>query len=143
MTHGTAVAVAADGTLVIHNEPAWRRHGPRTVQLATSLWFTLNGMLHCIPVGFVSDGGSIPRLWWWLVGHPFAPDAVLAFFVHDYLHRQKHLANVTSKRAHWVLYVTLRALHVGLLRRSLMYSAVAVFGGRWQLAPLPSTNHGP
>lgn len=42
--------------------------------------------------GFVSDGGSIPRLAWTLVNcTPFTPSWVVAFFIHDALYASELL----------------------------------------------------
>lgn len=43
-----------------------------------------------IPAGFVTNGASIPRFFWRLVGDPFAPDYVCAAVVHDWLWGNAH-----------------------------------------------------
>jgi hypothetical protein len=41
------------------------------------------GKLHIVPNGFVTDGASIPALFWMSVGHPFDPDFICAALIHD------------------------------------------------------------
>ena len=36
-----------------------------------------------VDAGVYTDGASIPRLFWVIVGHPFEPDVIAAAFVHD------------------------------------------------------------
>lgn len=38
-----------------------------------------------VPKGFVSDGASIPRLLWVVLGSPFSPKLIRAAIQHDYL----------------------------------------------------------
>ena len=40
-----------------------------------------------IPADFVTDGASIPKMCWKLIGHPFHPKIIEAGVVHDYLYR--------------------------------------------------------
>ncbi len=42
------------------------------------------GKLHVVPNGFVTDGASIPGLFWLAVGHPFDPDYICAAVIHDF-----------------------------------------------------------
>lgn len=49
-----------------------------------SVWPAI-GFDVAIPKGYVSDGYSIPRLAWLLVGHPFGQEHLIPAFVHDYL----------------------------------------------------------
>jgi hypothetical protein len=41
------------------------------------------GTTHFIPNGFVTDGASIPGLFWLTVGHPFDPAFICAAVIHD------------------------------------------------------------
>lgn len=38
-----------------------------------------------VPAGFISDGASIPKSLWWLVGPPIASNHLIPSVVHDYL----------------------------------------------------------
>ncbi len=41
---------------------------------------------HTVPNGFQTDGASIPRPLWFLIGSPFAPESIQAAVLHDYLY---------------------------------------------------------
>tara|TARA_R110000851_G_scaffold227519_4_gene380329 strand:- start:18 stop:446 length:429 start_codon:yes stop_codon:yes gene_type:complete len=43
-----------------------------------------------IPAGYTSDGASVPKLFWKVVGTPFAPNFIEAAFVHDFLVDQNY-----------------------------------------------------
>lgn len=38
-----------------------------------------------IPEGYITDGASIPRLFWEEIGSPYQPKFMLAAIIHDYL----------------------------------------------------------
>ena len=40
-----------------------------------------------IPAGFVSDGASIPKMFWSIITSPFHPKVIRRAFQHDYLYR--------------------------------------------------------
>jgi hypothetical protein len=44
------------------------------------------GVLYVVPVGFQTDGGSVPRFLWWLYP-PFGDDAEIAYVLHDYVYK--------------------------------------------------------
>lgn len=56
----------------------------RTLQDET--YYTSAGMF-VVPQGFESDGASLPRLFWRLLGHPFSMDYLWEAVLHDYLYR--------------------------------------------------------
>ena len=37
-----------------------------------------------IPVGYITDGASIPRIFWWMF-EPYSPEYLTASVLHDYL----------------------------------------------------------
>ena len=43
------------------------------------------GFVCSIPKGYVSDGYSIPRIAWLIVGHPFGQEHMIPAFCHDFL----------------------------------------------------------
>ena len=49
---------------------------------------TADGERDDIPAGFVTDGASIPALFWALVGNPFDPDYIAEAIVHDHRWRK-------------------------------------------------------
>lgn len=46
-----------------------------------------NGTLYVVPIGAQTDGGSVPRLVWWLYP-PFGDEASPAYVLHDYLYQR-------------------------------------------------------
>ena len=61
--------------------------------------------------GFVTDGGSVPRLFWWYVA-PFTGPEGAAFVIHDILYAAKH-----GKRD-WCDDIMLDALHCLPVRKA-------------------------
>lgn len=89
-----------------------------------------------VPRGFVCDGGSIPRWFWPVIGHPLSSSVIRAACVHDWLyhiHAFDDTAYDCSRReADAVFREALAVDGVGFLRRHLMWAAVRVFGlGAW------------
>lgn len=86
------------------------------------------GLIIIVHIGYVSDGASIPRIFWRVVGHPFGkylPAAV----VHDALYETEML---DRKEADQCFRDLIKALPVSTWRRALMYRAVRLGGGaRW------------
>ncbi len=80
-----------------------------------------------VPSGFATDGASIPRFFWRVIGHPYEPKVVRAAVVHDYLYRDKDV-EVTKEQADKVFRDILKRDGVGKIKRNLMYYAVKWFG---------------
>ena len=79
-----------------------------------------------IPAGFVTDGGSIPRLLWRVIGPPVDAQTIAAFIRHDWNYQT---ARVKRKQADQQLYADLRAAGVSRLRAYAIYAGVRAFGG--------------
>jgi hypothetical protein len=56
----------------------------RRFELVEDWYFSFNGQDFKIPKGFISDGASVPRTYWWI----FSPVGVLFLpgIIHDYLY---------------------------------------------------------
>jgi hypothetical protein len=82
-----------------------------------------------VPEGFVSDGASIPAMFWVIVGPPLGSNHLIASIVHDYLCES---ATDYSERllADAVFFKLLRDYGVPAWKRSVMYVAVRLMG-RW------------
>lgn len=78
-----------------------------------------------VPAGFETDFASIPRLFWRF--EPPLGDAAKAAVVHDYLYSTK---SRPREEADAVFYEAMGILGVSGWKKSLMYAAVRVFGGR-------------
>jgi len=79
------------------------------------------GALH----GFLTDGGTIPRLAWALVGHPFGR-YLPAFLIHDY---EWSFRTVSFAETNRTLGQALHALGCPWLKRRTIVRAVSLFGG--------------
>lgn len=82
-----------------------------------------------VPKGFVSDGASIPRFAWSIVGHPFS-GYLAAAVVHDYLYRKGSVPLCSRKDADKVLRDLMRTLGYGWIKARTFYFAVRVAGWR-------------
>ena len=78
-------------------------------------------------MGFQTDGASIPRLFWFLVGSPFAPEVIEAVTLHDYLYATP-TADTTRREADEVFHALMLEREVGRARARLMLWAVRSFG---------------
>jgi hypothetical protein len=61
----------------------WQKAGRIAITLAPVSWSDA-GLAVAIPVGFMSDGASVPRLLWWFLP-PWGDRATFAALLHDYL----------------------------------------------------------
>lgn len=78
-----------------------------------------------IPKGFVTDGGSIPRFFWRVVGAPTDPQTCGPYIKHDWKYQT---GCVSRAQADEELYADLRAAGVGYFRAKAVYYAVRMFG---------------
>lgn len=82
---------------------------------------------YVIPKGFVSDGGSIPRLAWTAGGiTPFDPRELAAFLIHDACYVFVKLKLMERLQADEILD---KALKCNAVQKSIIYRSVRVFGG--------------
>lgn len=75
--------------------------------------------------GYDTDGASIPRAAWRVVGHPFE-EYEAAAIVHDVLYDSEYWVR---DQADDCFHDLMRACGVGKLRAGIMYRAVRMFGG--------------
>ena len=90
------------------------------------------------PTGFVSDGASIPQVFWSIVGGPLDGPYRQAAIVHDQYRRTK---SEPWKNVHRMFYFACRASGVGEIKAKTLYAAVRIGGPRWGedvVARLPS-----
>lgn len=92
------------------------------------------------PKGFITDGASIPRIAWSIIGGPFEGQYRKAAIIHD-------VACVKRTRSwqvtHRAFYTGMRAAGVSEIDAKIMYAAVYHFGPRWaepKSMTLPRTN---
>lgn len=77
-----------------------------------------------VPLGFKSDGASIPSFAWSIIGHPFG-EYLESAVIHDWLYK----TDSPRKRADWVLLDAMKAQRVSFWKRRIMYRTVRLFGG--------------
>jgi len=77
-----------------------------------------------VPEGYVSDGASIPRWLWTVVGHPFGEYAQAAV-LHDMLCEDEIYKR---KKCDLVFLESLKVLKVNIIKRRLMYWGVRAGG---------------
>jgi hypothetical protein len=84
------------------------------------------------PVGFETDGASVPRIFWNVC--PPMSNYTNAAVIHDFLYDNKGQAQgvkYTRAQADKVFLDAMTALGVARWRRRVMYRAVRMFGPRW------------
>lgn len=91
-----------------------------------------NGRVLVVPVGFKSDGASVPRFFWRIVFPPGDSRALRATFAHDYIYHT-HPENWTKAEADKLFYDLLREDGVHWLSARTAYYGVKLFGkGAWK-----------
>lgn len=116
--------------VAIENDPLLRRAPRGQYALAEPLRAWVTGQRHVVPVGFATDGASIPPLCWLLVGHPYSPSSLRAAILHDWMCRVRG-HGYSSTRVHRIFYHALRADGVAWARATAMWLAVHLFGPRF------------
>ena len=101
----------------------------RVALLASLRWRTSTTRV-TVPIGFQTDGASIPALLWPIVGHPLSGSILKASILHDY--------EITTRRApsrviHRRFYDALRSSGVGFVRAALFYLGVRCCGPRFSV----------
>jgi hypothetical protein len=80
-----------------------------------------------VPEGFATDGASIPRLLWPIIGPPIGSTHFLPAIVHDYLcERSKTKAERTLTDA--IFFKLLRDISVPKWKRIAMYIGIGFYG---------------
>jgi hypothetical protein len=76
-----------------------------------------------VPAGFITDMGSVPRIFWWLID-PWGPPAK-AFIIHDYLYSTKERSRLVSDA---ILLEAMEVCGVDPVTRWLIYRGVRIGG---------------
>lgn len=79
----------------------------------------------CVPTGFVTDGASIPRLFW-NIFQPFGKHFGSAV-IHDYNY-SKYNTTFTRKKSDDIFLEGMKVLGVGFVKRGTIFAAVRMFG---------------
>lgn len=112
--------------------------GGRSATLLHDFSFTDGrGKVWACPKGSVTDGASIPRELWTLVGGPYEGQYRFAAFVHDaYCHSRTE----PWREVHRMFYEACLAAGCGEQQAKVLYAGVFHFGPRWGLpttGPIP------
>lgn len=78
-----------------------------------------------IPIGFKSDGASIPRLAWSIIGSPWTGKYKYAVVIHDYLTATQ---TTTRREADRIFLDAMKVLNVSRWKRRVIWLAVRLFG---------------
>lgn len=109
-----------------------------TVRLEETLRYVEpHGVVWEAPAGLISDGASIPRLLWSVVGGPFSGKYRTAAIVHD---RYCETMDRPWQQVHRAFYTASRAAGVSEAQALLMYYAVYRFGPRWEISRSDDTS---
>ncbi len=81
--------------------------------------------------GFITDGASIPKFFWSIIGGPLGPYAPAAV-VHDRCYKTPPFFHhrYTRKKSDYVFYEALGVLEVPWWKRKVMYAGVRIGGWR-------------
>jgi len=96
-----------------------------TVKTTTLYSFLYKNRIIKIPEGFVSDGASIPRIFWMFLYSQFNPKILTGAVIHDFLYREGQINRMAADK----LARKIWKLHgVGNFRAELMYYALRLLG---------------
>lgn len=104
---------------------AGHRNGSMLLQLTHSYRFFSSLGTVRVPKGFVTDGASIPRVFWNILS-PFG-DYFGAAVIHDFLY-SKFNKDFSRDEADAIFLEGMTASGVPFLRRTTIYTAVRLFG---------------
>ena len=103
-------------------------HTAYTFKTLAELSYTTNkGVTHTVPIGFKTDGASIPKIFWSFIGSPFTGFYRRATLIHDYLYYSQ---TTTRLYADKIFLEAMKSLRVSWWKRKTMYFAVRGFAGR-------------
>jgi hypothetical protein len=85
--------------------------------------FKIDAQVMTIPKGFISDGASIPKAFWKIIGTPFSPSFIEAAIVHDFLISKQY----NAKHSDQMFYDMLVYTGVSIVKARVMYIAIRLF----------------
>ena len=103
------------------------RRKRREVMLLADVIYTLpDGRQILIKKGFVFDGGSIPRFFWRVIGHPLDHEFIRAVLLHDGLYASELVSQDEADMAflEFMQYYD----DIGWIKRNAMYEGVQIGG---------------
>ena len=116
------------GSFIGELEVSYARDG-NSVELLRDIGYEdPNGKIWTALKGLTTDGATIPRVVWTLVGSPLKGSHIRAAVVHD---QYCSIRNEPPELVHRMFYDALRASGVNNIKASIMYIAVRVGGPSW------------
>lgn len=98
--------------------------GTTVVRTLRPLYYQTALGLVVVPENFHSDGASMPRLFWRLIGHPFQMQYLREAILHDWLYRNQPCSRALADR----IFYELLAGKVKPWRRRLIYLGLRLGG---------------
>ena len=96
------------------------------IELVEPLLIEIDLVKFIVPVGFISDLASVPRVFWGVI--PPWGKYYKAAILHDYLYVQGEGGRKGKRTADDIFNRLLEDAGVGWLKRKLMYRSVRIFG---------------
>lgn len=112
-------------------EKAGNKEGSMLVRLTQPISFNSFFGEMIVPSGFVSDGASIPRIFW-SIFCPFDGEFFEAALIHDFLYSlmaKDEYDYIDRNQADQIFLEGMKDLGVGLIKRNIIYRAVRIGGG--------------
>jgi len=117
----------------LHFDDAGMKGGSRLLMITAPFRFRSPLGIITVPSGFVTDGASVPRIFWNIFS-PFG-SYFRAAVIHDYLYSPLN-AKFNRKQSDGIFLDGMRELGVGWLKRKMIYRAVRMFGMRSFKSPV-------
>ncbi len=121
-TSGTGAPCAGNSPLRV--ELFRNSAGETVLRTLDPLTFHALGVKVKVPRGFSSDGASMPRFFWRLIGHPFQMDYLKEAVCHDWLYRTQKAARSFAD----LYFSALLRPKLSFWRRWSIYLALRLFG---------------
>ncbi|MCU7839770.1 MAG: DUF1353 domain-containing protein [Candidatus Thiodiazotropha sp. (ex Troendleina suluensis)] len=104
--------------------------GRKTWQVDSPLTFIDDEYQITVTPGATTDGASIPRMFWRLIGGPFSGKYIAAALIHDQLYAtQGYAGQFTREEVDQIFHRAMLSVGVSGWRARLMYWAVRAGGG--------------
>ena len=117
---------------LIFDSPVLSPYGEDIWVLKYGWTVVFRGEYYSIPAGTCTDGASIPRVLWFLCGHPLQVPRLYAALIHDYLYDGNDL-DATRKDADDLYRDIQIALGVSSVKAWIEWAVLRAFGwSHWQ-----------
>lgn len=90
-------------------------------------YVTRSGQLLTVPIGFLTDGGSVPRALWWLYP-PFGSDCDEAYVLHDFAYAHPERWSMNRGQADALMREVLEVKGFRPTGRFAVWGGVRMFG---------------